>query len=79
MFESLQPQVLAQDEHDVTGSIGQPYGIVLRDHSAERKASKRVGCASAALQMLAADIVEINIDARGRHMQQGLGEIAVSL
>src|SRR6266851_8632419 len=74
--EPLQPKALAHDEHDVTWSVGQPFGIVLRDHSAERNASKRVGCGECRFQVLAADIFEINIDARGRHMQQGLGQIA---
>ncbi len=29
--EPLQPKALAHDEHDVTGSVGQPRGVVLRD------------------------------------------------
>src|SRR5712671_197392 len=66
--EPLQPKALAHDEHDVTWSVGQPCGIVLRDHSADRKASKGVGCRERRLQVLAANIFEINIDARGRHM-----------
>src|SRR5882672_8467121 len=72
--EPLKPKALAHDEHDVAGSVGQAYGVVLRDHSANRKASKRVGHCECRLQVLAADIFEINVDARGRHMQQGLGQ-----
>src|SRR6266850_1551750 len=77
--EPLQPKALAHDEHDVTWPVGQPCGIVLRDHSADRKASKRVGCCECRLQVLTADIFEINIDACGRYMQQGLGQIARNL
>ena len=58
------------------GPSEQPFGIVLRDHSADRKASKRIGCCECGLQVLAADIFEINIDARRRCMEQGLGKIA---
>src|SRR6267378_1475027 len=74
--EPLQPKALAHDEHEVTWAVGQPNGVVLRDHSADRKAGKRVGCRECRLQMLAADIFEINIDARARRMQQGVGQIA---
>jgi hypothetical protein len=39
-------------------------------------AKRAPGCCECRLQVLAADIFEINIDARGSHMQQGLGQIA---
>src|SRR2546428_11365200 len=58
------------------GPLGSPYGVVLRDHPGDRKASKRVGCCERRLQVLAADIFEINIDSLGRHMQQSLDQIA---
>src|SRR5882762_10322152 len=74
--EALKPKALAHDEHEVARPVGQPNGVVLRDHSADRKAGKRVGCRECRLQVLAADIFETNIDARGRHMQQGFGQIA---
>src|SRR5882724_11240087 len=77
--EALKPKALAHDEHDVAWSIGQPNGVVLRDHSADRKAGERVGSCECRLQVLAADIFEINIDARGRRMQQGPGQIAYHL
>src|SRR4029077_3979588 len=60
--EPLQPKALAHYEEDRTWSAGQPYGIVLRDHSSERTASKRVGSCECLLQVLAANIFEINID-----------------
>src|SRR6202011_3149872 len=40
------------------------------------KASTRVSCCECSLQVLAAGIFEIDIDARGRCLQQGLGQIA---
>src|SRR5690554_5759974 len=49
--------------------------VVLLDHSAEGEAGKIVCNGKGSLQMRAADVVEINVDAMGSRLTQGSGQV----
>lgn len=71
--ESLEPDALFDNRVNVARAG--LCTVVLLDHSAEGEAGKIVGNGKGSLQMRAADIVEINVDAMGSRLTQGSGQV----
>ena len=61
--EALQPQLLAHRHDQAADARAQVGGVVLRDHAAEGEAGERLGGHQGRLQVGAADVVEIDVDA----------------
>src|SRR4051794_6266626 len=71
--ETLQPQAVGDQQRQVTGTRGRLDGVVGRDRSADRRAPVQSQRPHRRLEMVPADVVEVDVDAIGRRCRQQLG------
>jgi hypothetical protein len=73
---ALEPQPLADGQREIAGTGRRDGVVVLGDRPAQRHTAMDVERADRCLQVIAADIVEVDVDSVGRGLLQLLGDRA---
>jgi hypothetical protein len=70
--EATHGEALGHHQHEIVGSRRRGRGVVGGDHAAQRDAPERLHGADRRLEVLAAHVVELDVDAVGGRLPQGL-------